>query len=93
MPDPQCITITLPRPYALCLLHDFASEISEQCWCAQWIDGLEDTLPQLCKKVLQTGEAQPYGQGVVTVQDATILQGMVEGLGGWEALQEEVEED
>lgn len=59
------------------------SEVSEDCYCAGWLGGTEDVLPELCRRAIDTGTTQHWGQGVVTPETARKLWAMAERAGAW----------
>src|SRR4051812_28836268 len=59
------------------------SELSEACYYAGWMAGSEDAIPELCRRALATGVAQPWGHGEVTVEIARRLTALAERAGAW----------
>ena len=59
------------------------SELSEECYCAGWMSGSEDAIPELCRRALATGLAQHWGHGVVTPEVARMLTTLAERAGAW----------
>lgn len=59
-------------------LADLMSDISEECWCAGWMSGLEFTL----WRIINGGERQ-YGQGGITDEQVAELKQLSELIGGW----------
>lgn len=65
-------------------LADCMSDISEKCYCARWLDGLE--------YVLWSGVAngpRPFGNGYVTGEQIELLQILSDSCGGWISWDEE----
>lgn len=63
-----------------------AGDISERCWCAGWMDGLEEKL----RKVVEAGdnpspEVLRYGQDVVTLEESKVLRAIALVYKWWEA--------
>lgn len=50
--------------------------ISEECWCAGWMSGLEYDL-------WQAKRGMSYGQGVITDRQSDLLRLLSEEAGGW----------
>lgn len=57
-------------------LFSLMTGISEEYWCAGWMDGLEYAL-------WQAEPGKSYGQGVITDRQATLLRLLSEESGGW----------
>ena len=64
-------------------LGSMMSDTSEDCWCAGWLDGTEDMLPQLCRQAVRTGQPQQWGQGLITPRRAQMMIELAEELGHW----------
>lgn len=60
-------------------LRDFMREISEDCYCAGWMSGLEFDLWDFAKK----GVDKPYGLTEMPASWAVRLQHLSELCGGW----------
>jgi hypothetical protein len=58
-------------------------DVSEDCYCAGWLGGTEDLLPELSRRAISTGHAQPWGHGQVTPERARTLWAMAERAGSW----------
>ncbi|MDO7876570.1 hypothetical protein Q5H93_17630 [Hymenobacter sp. ASUV-10] len=63
------------------------SDISEEGWCAEWLDGLEHVLWH----IVQTGPAK-YGRTFVDEQQIQQLKELSELTGGWIIFDDETEE-
>lgn len=59
------------------------NDVSEGCYCAGWLAGIEDVLPELCRRAIETGRAQRWGHGEVTPETAKKLWAMAERAGAW----------
>jgi hypothetical protein len=59
------------------------SDVSENCYCAGWLGGTADVLPELCRRAIETGQAQRWGHGEVTPETARNLWAMAERPGAW----------
>jgi hypothetical protein len=59
-------------------LSDYMSDISEKCWCAGWIMGLEDALWH----AVQHGPKK-FGQGEITQGNIDELKRLSQKAGGW----------
>jgi len=57
--------------------------LSEACYAAGWYQGTEHLIPALCRRVLETGRAQPWARGEVTLAMAQSLSALAEELGHW----------
>lgn len=68
---------------AIKALGDAMSEVSEDCWCAGWLDGTEDVLPNLCKAAIRTGQPQGWGMWSVSIDTAEGLIAMAKHAGTW----------
>lgn len=55
------------------------SDISEHCWCAGWMDGLEFRLWEL----VEGDPDRRYGESQVTERDIEDLRAISQELGGW----------
>jgi hypothetical protein len=67
-------------------LGDLMSGLSETCYEAPWMVGTEYMVPELCRRAVESGEAQPWGRGAVTPAVARHLSELAEKLGGWARL-------
>jgi hypothetical protein len=76
------VVVTLPRKAARECLETVVSEISERCYAASWMSGIEDEMPALCAAAAE-GEPAPYGMGSVSPEEALTITALVEALGGW----------
>jgi hypothetical protein len=56
-----------------------ASDISERCYCAGWMDSTEYTL----WKAVEAGSSMRWGMGEISKAEAAILQLLAERLGMW----------
>ena len=65
------------------LLGEAMSGLSEDCWAAGWPKGLEDYLPELCRRAVETGVPQKFGVGYVTPLRARGLCFVAELIGSW----------
>ena len=59
------------------------SALSKACYAADWLEGTEYMVPELCRRALEAGAAQPWAQGEVTLGVARRLQELAEQLGHW----------
>ena len=59
-------------------LHDLMSDISEDCWCAGWMDDLEYRLWKMC-----VGGSREYGQDRVSEAQIQLLRELSKRCGGW----------
>lgn len=75
-------------PQLLRTLGDLMSGISESCYQAAWMVGTEYMVPELCRRALESGEAQPWARGTVTPAVARHLSELADKLGGWARLDE-----
>lgn len=64
-----------PVEAAMMGLYAIMSGISEECWCAGWLNGNE--------AALWPPRAMRYGQGEVTERQAMLLRLLSEEAGGW----------
>lgn len=71
------IAKTKDREIALSL-RDLMSDISEDCYCAGWLTGLEFTLWAMTQ-----GGTREFGMGAVTQQEIDRLKTLSERAGGW----------
>ena len=60
-------------------LREMMSDISEDCWCAGWMSGLEFLLWE----AVSTGDAGSWARHGVTIEHIAKLQRMSDVLGGW----------
>lgn len=61
------------------LLEYKMSDLSETCYCAGWLHGLEDILWKII-----TGERSPnFGMCIVTPEDVAMLKGLAAAANGW----------
>lgn len=67
------------REQARHLLPRLMSEISEDCYCAGWMAGLEHTLWDFVRQ----GEAVDWGMGRITIEQLDTLRLLAAGAGGW----------
>jgi hypothetical protein len=61
-------------------LYEFMSDISEQCYCAVWMDGNEYVLWEM---VANPEASRRYGQDVVDDEDIEALRKLSSEAGGW----------
>jgi hypothetical protein len=59
------------------------SDVSEQCYCAGWLDGTEYFVPELCRRALESGRTQYWGHGEVTLELADQLVALAERVECW----------
>jgi hypothetical protein len=59
------------------------SGISEYCYCAGWLVDTEYILPELCRRAMESGQAQYWGFGEVTPVQAQRLWELAERIGCW----------
>lgn len=59
------------------------SDVSEACYCAAWLVGTEDLLPELCRRAIKSGQPQRWGHGQVTPAVARGLWLLAEQAGAW----------
>jgi len=72
-----------PRENPLQKLGDAMSDVSEECWHAGWMQNTEYELPELCRRAVESGEPQPWGQGLVSVGEARRLLELARRAGTW----------
>lgn len=65
------------------------SDVSEECYYAGWMLGTEYVVPELCRRALDSGEPQPWGDGEVTPEQARELTELADRLGSWADLEEQ----
>lgn len=68
----------LIKTLAVCM-----SDISEACWCAGWLNFMEEVLPGLCAEAVSTGEPVAWGQGHIDVSEARLMIALAESCGRW----------
>jgi len=61
-------------------LYELMSDISEECWCAGWMQGNEFSLWRV---VSDPAAPRRYGRGEISEQEATRLASLAEQIGGW----------
>jgi hypothetical protein len=76
------------RRALLQLLGKAMSDISEECYCADWVGGTEYFVPELCRRAITTGQTQFWGHGEVTPELARGLIALAELIGSWADLDE-----
>jgi hypothetical protein len=69
-------------------LGQMMSDISEDCYYAGWLGGTEYLVPELCRRVVQTGQAVVWGHGVITPERAAELIALADQIGSWADLDE-----
>lgn len=74
--DPNEIACGLPEEGAALGLLGLIKGISEDCWCAGWMSGIEYDL-------WGAAAGKPYGQGIITERQATLLRLLSEECDGW----------
>jgi len=79
------VTVTMPKRLAASVLFTLVSGISERCYCAGWMSGVEEALEKRVPAALETGEPQPWGQDEVGTEEAIAIKALVDALGGWQA--------
>lgn len=70
------------------ILEHEMSRISEECYCAGWMSGLEFSL----WAILQGDQANTYGQSFLTDDDLAILRELSSALNGWVYWNEKTDE-
>lgn len=65
------------------LLGKAMSDVSEECYCAGWLDGTEYFVPELCRRALTTRQTQHWGRWEVTPELARGLQALADQVGSW----------
>lgn len=80
--DPSVIT-QLTRDEAIQMMGDIMSEISERCYCAGWMDGTEEVVPQLVAEALSTGQDQGWCMNELRLHEAKHLKALNDYLGHW----------
>src|SRR6478735_3720992 len=68
-------------------LAQYMSDLSEEAYCAGWMDGLEDALWEVA-----FGERREYGQATFTAKHAVELRRLAEACGGWIVFDDDREE-
>lgn len=69
-------------------LGEAMSDVSEECYHAGWLGGTEYFVPELCRRAVATGRAQPWGHGEVTPERARTLIELAARAGCWADLDE-----
>lgn len=77
------IILTMDHDAAIVAFERLWSAISERCWSASRMYGIETQLPQLCEVALASGIPVEYGQSEVSVPEARALTALAGALGGW----------
>lgn len=75
----KSLAAALDTDAATCLC-GVMSDLSERCYCAGWIDGLEFHLWSVVSGAAPRG---PYGQDAITEDDVTELRDLHTRCGGW----------
>jgi hypothetical protein len=65
------------------ILGDLMSNISEDCYSAEWYEGSEYIIPALCVKASKLGRSRPWAHGEVSLSTASLLISISNRLGGW----------
>ena len=78
--NPDCVDLHagLPEEGAQIGLYALMAGISEFCWCAGWMSGLEFDLWDAVEK-----GGKPYGQECVTERQARLLRDLADECDGW----------
>ena len=71
------------RNALLQLLGAAMSDVSEDCYCADWLAGTEYIVPELCRRALSTKQDQHWGHGEVTPERALGLITLADLVGSW----------
>lgn len=70
--------------YALVqLLGREMSDLSEECWAAGWVSDTQLSVPELCRRAVETGTPQRWGSTLVPLERARALVYLAELLGCW----------
>ncbi|KAF0244566.1 MAG: hypothetical protein FD180_2384 [Planctomycetota bacterium] len=77
------------RDILLKRLGDAMSAISEDCYCAGWLQGTEYMVPELCRRALSADCSMFWGHGKITVEQAKELTMLAEQLRSWADTDEE----
>ena len=75
------------REHAMMALPELMSNISEDCWCAGWLNGLEYDLWVVAK---HGPSSYPYGQDVISPEQVEQLRRLSEDCGGWFVFNDDV---
>jgi hypothetical protein len=59
------------------------SDVSETCYCAEWLVGLEERLPALCAEAVSTGRPVEFGLDHIAVAEARLMLALAEACGRW----------
>lgn len=70
------------------VLGELMSVVSQDTHCAGWLMGTEFFVPELCKRVLKTNRANPWGFGELGPGMAAVLQTIADKLGHWATTEE-----
>ncbi len=65
------------------VLGELMSAISEDCYCAGWMEGTEYLVPALCQRVLKLNRPLPWAHGELGPGMAAILQTIADKIGHW----------
>jgi hypothetical protein len=74
--DPDCIRCDDAAEGAALGLLGLMTGISEECWCAGWMEGLEFSL-------WGASGGMRYGQGIITERESQLLKLLSEECDGW----------
>ncbi len=85
----EAVTDGLPTP-AMVRLRNYMSDISEDCWCAGWLTGLEyDLWRAVIRGPAPLGQGSlghgSFGQGLITRENLAVLRHLSTECGGWVA--------
>jgi hypothetical protein len=66
-------------------LKEFMEELSERCYCANWLDDLEFTLWRFVQEALKEGflNNKEWGQGIIHSWELNKLWNLANEAGGW----------
>lgn len=67
-------------------LGELMSAVSEDCYCAGWLDGTEHVVPALCMLVAKTKRPHSWGMGQLDTGMAAVLLTLADKLGHWVTL-------
>lgn len=77
--DPGSVRCDCPEEGSALGLIALMTGISEECWCASWMSGLEFD----CWAAIEAGTPYRYGQGEISERQVSLLRLLSEESGGW----------
>jgi len=70
------------------VLGELMSAVSEDCYCAGWMEGTEYVVPELCRRVMKLHRPHPWAHGELGPGMAAVLMTIADKLGHWATLNE-----